>query len=161
MVEWGSMYDWWTMAERQPPSITASASANPFSTSPRLNVICETLLLGLPSVSSVSTPPPLRLPHPRRDVALRLAAAHIADGRAGEGRVLAHGGDRVQHGRQLLVLHLDQLKRFLGRMRVLRPHGRQRLAVEERLVLREDDVVPVRGVLPVGRQPRGRDHRGG
>src|SRR3989304_43712 len=121
MVEWGSMYDWWTMAERQLPSITASASANPFSTSPRLNVICDAILLGLPSVSSCSTPAAMWPFSSLRSTSLM--------------------GER-------------------GRGGAPRRAARQRLSVEERLVLREDDVVPVRGVLPVGRQLRGRDHRG-
>src|SRR3989304_4530479 len=135
MVEWGSMYDWWTMAERQLPSITASASANPFSTSPRLNVICDAMLLGLPSVSSCSTPAAMcpfsslrstslmgeRVRGGRRlrgrdhrgdaGVAARPAGVDRLDAGVGVGAAQNLG---VEHPRQLHVVRVDGLARDLA-----------------------------------------------
>ena len=56
-------------------------------------------------------------------------------------RVRGHRLDFVEHGRQFLVLDVDQLRRGLRHVRIARQHHRDRLADVVDLVEREDRLV--------------------
>jgi hypothetical protein len=83
----------------------------------------------------------------RRDVAGlagRLAERLGRQALVEEGRIVAHRLDRVEHRRQDLVLHVDQIDRLLRDVLVDRGHGSHRVSPVEHLVAGEE---PVAGEL--------------
>ena len=83
----------------------------------------------------------------------------VAVGRVHLGRVFAHGGDRIEHGRQRLVVDLDLLQGLVGDLLGDRRHRRDAVAGVEHVVVDQHRLVLERGAEGIDRNFLAGEHR--